>query len=97
MRLPPPSNGGKFSIDHSELFEAAFYKLKETYPYLMDAYDNIEWSLQRDPREQSMHIAAFPDRDIRVHITAKTPRFPALRVLIEIKGQRVYCWHVSEM
>jgi len=96
MRVRDPSDGVHFTVGHSELFEAAFDRLRAKYPLLLEALDFIEWSLQRRPREDSEPAEAFEKVDLRVFITPRTPRYPSLRVLIEVGERRVYLWHIDE-
>ena len=96
MRVRDPSEGVHYTVGHSELFEAGFDRLRDQYPHLLEALEFIEWSLQRTPFQDSEAVNAFADVDIRVFITPRTPRYPSLRVLIEVKGQRVYLWHLAE-
>lgn len=97
MRLRDPDDN-RFQVDYSELFQAGFYKLKNTYPMLFEALEAIHWTLERTPHGESEKVDVFQgqaDRDIRLFITPRTPRYPALRVLIEIDGKRVLLWHVA--
>jgi len=96
MRVRDPSEGVHYTVGHSELFEAAFDRLRDQYPLLLEALDFIEWSLQRTPLQDSEPVPAFAAVNIRVFITPRTPRYPSLRVLIEVGEKRVYLWHVAE-
>src|SRR5258708_28376035 len=96
MRVKEPSEGVVFTVGYSEQSEAAFERLRDQYPLLLEALDYIEWSLQRTPRQDSEPARAFANVDLRIFITPRTPRFPSLRVLIEVSAKRVYLWHVAE-
>jgi hypothetical protein len=78
------------------LFEAAYYRLERTYPYVFEAFDEIDHELRRLPYSAGEPLDVFVGRDMRVMVTPKTRRYPSLRVLYEIEDPRVVCWHVSE-
>jgi hypothetical protein len=63
---------------------------------LLEALEFIEWSLQRTPLQDSEPTPAFEDANIRIFVTPRTPRFPSLRVLIEVGERRVYLWHIAD-
>jgi hypothetical protein len=96
MQVRDP-NDDRFSVDYSEIFEAGFYRLKESYPLLFEALEAIHWSMERTPYSDTEKVDVFEtsNREIRLFITPRTPRYPALRVLLEITGRRVFLWHVS--
>lgn len=85
-----------YRLRYQPLFEASIYALKERYPQIVDALEYIHWTLERTPHAETVPAPAFPERDIRLLVTPRSPRFPALRVLIEIEGPVVICWHASE-
>jgi len=87
----------RYSIDYSDIFQAGFYRLNQFHPFLFEALEAIHWSLERTPHADTERIGVFEneDRDIRLFISPRTPRYPSLRVLLEIDGKRVYLWHVS--
>ncbi len=97
MRIRPPADRPPYRTVHSEIFEAGYLQLEAQYPHLVEAYDQIEWTMRRTPRASSEPTPAFPDRDMRLAYTPRTPRYPALRVLIEVdEGQdRVILWHLA--
>ena len=81
------------------MFEAAFDRLERNFPFLAEAYDSIEWTMERDPKGNSVPSEAFRDegRDIRLAFTPRTTRYPSLRVLLEVQEdlRRVYFWSLS--
>ncbi len=99
MLLRDRSEGPPYHTRELELFEAAYFMLERTFPFLGEAYDALEWTMQRDPRGNSELCRAFrdQDREFRVALTSRTPRYPSLRVLIEIDEdvRRVSLWHLS--
>ena len=95
MRIRPPSDPSNFIIRDSEVFETAVESLKRQFPLIYDALDDIEWVLRRDPRAESTILSLFEGRELRIHVTPRTPRYPKLRVLLEINGNIVTCWHIA--
>lgn len=97
MRLRPPGSGPPYHIAHSELFEAAYHGLERQFPYLAEAYDELDWTMAREPLANSEPTPAFPGRNLRLAVTPRTTRYPSLRVLIEVEEQRrrVFFWHLS--
>lgn len=97
MRLRDPRSRPPYHTAHSELFEAAYYGFERQFPLLSEAYDDLDWIMAREPWANSEPAPAFLDRDLRLAVTARTPRYPILRVLIEIEElrRRVYFWHLS--
>lgn len=95
MQLRPASDR-RFALTYSETFEAGFYRLLASNPFLHDAQDYVEWALQRTPHIVGEPSPAFEGRDLRLMLTPGTPRYPALRVLYEIAERTVKCWHVCE-
>jgi hypothetical protein len=94
MQLNPHSN--RFRLSYSAVFEAAYYAIQAKHPFLLEAMDYVHWLLERTPYSEGEPCYAFEDRDIRVLLTPKTPRYPSLRVLFEIVDPRVHCYHISE-
>lgn len=97
MRLRQLDGETPFRTTHSELFEAAFLRLEITFPWLAEAYDLLDWLMARDPWGESLPVDAFPDRRLRLILTAPTRRFPSLRVLAEIReeARTVMLWHIA--
>lgn len=90
---PSPDN---YRIRYSELFEAGVYRLKKSFPHIFEALDDIELWLKKTPDLAGEPIKVFKDRDMWLMVTAKTPRYPGLRVLYEIGPDWVVCWHIAE-
>lgn len=97
MRLRAPGEKPPYSITHSELFEASYFALERSYPAITDAYDLLEWSLERTPWEESEPSPAFAERHLRLTLTPKMARFPGLRVLIEINDEKrsIHFWTLA--
>ena len=99
MLVRDPSSRPPYRTQNSELFEAAFYRLEQNFPFLAEAYDSLEWTMERDPLGNSVPCAAFRNegRDLRLATTPKTTRYPSLRVLLEVQAERrrVYFWQMS--
>ena len=97
MRLRDPSEQPPFHIAHSELFETAYFNLERQFPFLSEAYDDLDWIMSRDPWGNSEPVAAFPERNLRLAVTPRTPRYPSLRVLmeVEVERRRVLFWSLS--
>jgi hypothetical protein len=95
MRLNPQPS--RFHVHHSELYEAGVKRLRATFPFVDEALENLEWSLQRAPYSEGERLAEkFPDRQMWWTVLPHSNRYPALRVLFEIVDPKVFCWHVSE-
>jgi|AP82_1055514.scaffolds.fasta_scaffold282436_2 hypothetical protein len=96
MRIRPgPRN--PYRIVYSEYFEAAWFRgIQEQFAFAHEVLDQLEWSLERSPAAEGESCAAFPDRDIRLTVTARTGRYPSLRFLFEIRDREVAIWHVCE-
>ncbi|KRA61773.1 hypothetical protein ASD79_06600 [Caulobacter sp. Root655] len=94
MRVRGPSDRPPFSISHSELFEEAVFVLQRQFPFIDDAVQNAEWLLRRAPFNNE-RCPAFEGRDLFIALAPKTPRSPALRLLYEVGGQKVFLWHLS--
>lgn len=94
MRLNPQPS--RFRVSHSELYEASVRKLAQTYPFVDEALESLEWSLRRIPFSEGELCAAFPGRELRFTVLPRTNRYPSLRVLFEVIDPTVYCWHACE-
>ena len=101
MLLRDPAERPPYRTRESEMFEAAFFRLEQNFPYLVEAYDALTWTMERDPRGNSELCRAFRSegRELRVSLTPRTTRYPSLRVLVEVQEEirRVYFWHLSAM
>lgn len=97
MRVRPPGEQSRFHITHSELFEAGYYALQRQFPFLDEAYDNLEWTLSRTPLAESVPVRVFENRNLRLTYTPKMSRYPGLRVLFEVSEVRrlVHMWHLD--
>lgn len=94
MRLNPTPS--RFFVKVTELFDAGYYRLEKSYPYVVEAFEEIDHELKRLPFSAGERLDGFEGREMRVLVTPKTRRYPSLRVLYEIEDPRVVCWHVSE-
>lgn len=94
MQLNPTPS--RFFVKPSALFEECYYRLERTYPYIFEAFENIDHELKRLPYSAGEAIEFLPGRRMYVMVQPRTRRYPSLRVLYEIEDPRVVCWHLSE-
>ena len=95
MRLKDPSDGRRYVVTHSELFEATYYRVLATYPALDDVFDEVEWSMARTPLSDTEPCEVLNGVNLRLLVTPSTLRVPAIRFLIEVGEGRVHLWHLS--